>query len=1497
MPLHQKVVQDFISKLFNHLNGFVYQFVRYKDGRYAMPFASRQIENIFHCKPADVANDASRLIAMTHPSDLNKLLASFERSMESLEPWHCEWRIIKTDNTVAWLQGNSTPEKQKDGSIIWTGYIKDITEVHQLKEVANMSKVALHAKLNTMPDLLFEMNLAGVCQYVHSHTPETSLLSNDYELVGQHITAFLPSDACQNVLKIIKSAQNFNNIENIQFSIDLPSDKKWFEISLVKADHFKVNKLVVVLVRDITHQKVVEEKLQINDVAFRNITQGIVLTNVNGNIVTINQAFTDICGFEIAEIKGKKLTILQGEGSDNAVVNAINAAFTTFQPFEGEIINYKKNGLAFWNALTITPIFNENNNPQYSLVVIKDVTEKKNSEFEARVNATAFKSVAEAIMVTDANKIIISVNLAFERLTGFSQSEVVGIKARFYTGLNSKETINQIRQSFKNKVEFSGIVESIKKDKSTFLNKLTITPVFDENNQITNYVGVSNDITAENELKESLIQSRKFLLTVIDAVPSRIFWKDRESNYLGCNQTFAQDVGLQDPIDIYGKSDFEVWPKKYADKFRQDDKTVMSSGEDLLFYEEESVNEKGDKEWVLKSKVPLKNDQGEVVGLLGIYDVITEKKLAQLKLETTKRKLVETNEKYIDLYEFAPIGYMTINQGGMVVEANWKARALTNIKRKELGVVRFSQVVEERDKKLWQSKLNTLLTNKTAEDDEFELTISTKNKKIDLNLTAIFAESANNDPLVRITMFDVTEKNVVAHNLSKQEEYQRSLLDNFPYMVWLKDELGRFLTVNQAFLVAAGATKVEEVIGKTDLDFWNADLASGFMLHDKTVMEQRAPAINDEIIEVEGQHRWFETYKSPVIMNDQVVGTVGFARDISELKKTISYEKFKSKMLELVVSEPLLNNIYDGITHGVEQLNPEIFCTIALANEYGNGFDIVSAPSLPLYVKEALSKIRVGVGCGSIGAATFSKQRVIVEDVKTHPYWIRNKEWADKAGIAASWAEPIMGANGQIYGAFGLYLSRATSPNSEDISLIEQAAKLIGIAIERNRSINRIENLAYYDEVTNIPNRRYFTELVSRLLTTSIKKRTFHTLLYLDIDAFKMINETRGHDVGDLLLQEVADRIKKVTSSEDAIARIGNDEFAVLVSNIADEALDAAKNAEILASKLIKILRKPFSIQRVKHHLSASVGINVIGKVTTKTNADEVLKQADIAMNQAKQMGGDNFCFFDPKVQAKITAKMGLETELRKAIKQNQLKLFYQVQVDHTGRPFGAEALIRWPHAERGMISPAEFIPLAEDTELILPIGNWVLETACAQIKEWQNDPLTRELTLSVNISAVQFKQSNFVDIVKKCIVKYGIEPGALRLELTESMLLDNVEETVEHMNALGEVGVQFSLDDFGTGYSSLQYLKRLPLYQLKIDQSFVREIVTDSHDRTIVRTIIAMAQSMYIGVIAEGVETEEQKEMLLTNGCRRYQGYFFGRPMPIDQLQVYLKEHLGLLH
>ena len=442
---------------------------------------------------------------------------------------------------------------------------------------------------------------------------------------------------------------------------------------------------------------------------------------------------------------------------------------------------------------------------------------------------------------------------------------------------------------------------------------------------------------------------------------------------------------------------------------------------------------------------------------------------------------------------------------------------------------------------------------------------------------------------------------------------------------------------------------------------------------------------------------------------------------------------------------------------------------------------------------------------------------------------------------------------------------------------------------DRKSAEKEIHLLAFYDPLTQLPNRRLLMDRFHHALASSARNGKAGALLFIDLDNFKSLNDSLGHDIGDLMLQQVGQRLTSCVRGDDTAARLGGDEFVVMLENLSEHLFEAAARIEIICEKILALLSQSYQLETHEYHGSASIGATLF-----KGNSlapDELLKQADIAMYQAKQAGRNTVCFFDQQMQADLTSRFSLEGELHKALENHEFLLHYQIQVDNFHRALGAEVLIRWIHPSHKTISPVEFIPLAEETGLILPIGHWVLDTVCAQLKVWEEAVITRDLVLSVNISAKQFHHAGFVARVHDVVQRHAINPMRLKLELTESMLLDNIEDTINKMHQIKALGVSFSMDDFGTGYSSLQYLKRLPLDQLKIDQSFVRDIAGDSSDRAIVHTIIAMAQILGLNVIAEGVETEEQRQLLLDRGCTHYQGYLFSKPVPLDEFEALLKQ------
>ncbi len=439
----------------------------------------------------------------------------------------------------------------------------------------------------------------------------------------------------------------------------------------------------------------------------------------------------------------------------------------------------------------------------------------------------------------------------------------------------------------------------------------------------------------------------------------------------------------------------------------------------------------------------------------------------------------------------------------------------------------------------------------------------------------------------------------------------------------------------------------------------------------------------------------------------------------------------------------------------------------------------------------------------------------------------------------------------------------------------------------RKESEQRIHQLAFYDPLTALPNRRLLFDRLQQAMSVSMRNGHYGALLFLDMDHFKTINDTQGHAVGDLLLIEVAHRLKRCVREGDSVARLGGDEFVILLEDMGIRPDEAAASVELIAETVRNELGLPYLLNDFEYRTTTSIGVSLFPG--HQESVEDLLMHADVAMYQAKSAGRNVIRFFDPEMQMALDARAGLESDMRRALDKKQFLLHYQVQVDSRGKATGAEVLLRWKHPERGFVFPDQFIPLAEETGLIVPVGLWVLKTACAQLKVWQGSPLTRDLTLAVNVSAKQFHQEDFVVQIQHALLESGAKPSQLKLELTESTVLENVDDTIRTMREIKMLGVDFSMDDFGTGYSSLQYLKRLPLDQIKIDKSFVRDIASDPNDVAIVQTIIAMTDALGLNVIAEGVETIEQRDFLDKHGCHAFQGYLFSKPVVIDEFEVLL--------
>ncbi len=703
----------------------------------------------------------------------------------------------------------------------------------------------------------------------------------------------------------------------------------------------------------------------------------------------------------------------------------------------------------------------------------------------------------------------------------------------------------------------------------------------------------------------------------------------------------------------------------------------------------------------------------------------------------------------------------------------------------------------------------------------------------------LFAEISG-DISFALDNFDRETKRIQSEKLLLENEQKLSLiLENVAAYIYLKDVNGRYLFANQQLLKLLDAN-LEDVVGFSDEKFFDAQTSNNIQENELKVL------INGETLEQEevkklGQSGEVKTYWSVKIPLRNADGTIyglcGISTDITQQK----------------IAEADLR-------------------VAAIAFESQVGMMITDANRVALKVNNAYMKIlgyRADEVVGHVPKLTSSDH---------HDAELSKRVWSEITN-EGGWDGEVWNRrkNGEVFQQ-RLIITAVKDANS---TITHYVVSLTDVT-EAKAAAMEIEHLAFYDTLTQLPNRRLLLDRLKHALAASYRSELVGALLYLDIDHFKVINDSRGHDTGDLLLKLVAERLNACVRAEDTVARLGGDEYVIMLEGISKEPIEAAAQAELVAQKIQTAMSKPCQLD--KHHFNISASIGLVLFNSQIQSPEELLKQADIAMYHVKKSGRSAFRFFDPIMQSTIDARVLLEEELRNALALNQFHLYYQPQVDITGKIIGAEALIRWEHPERGLISPFHFIPLAEETGLILPIGQWVLNQACTQLKLWQANPSTQQLSVSINVSAKQFHQADFVELVVKTVELNQIKPGLLKIELTESMLVDNIETIISSMNVLKKAGVSFELDDFGTGYSSLQYLKRLPLHQLKIDQSFVREIATDKNDKAIVKTIINMAQGLGLQVIAEGVETREQLQHLQKIGCAYYQGYYFGKPVPIEE-------------
>jgi len=730
---------------------------------------------------------------------------------------------------------------------------------------------------------------------------------------------------------------------------------------------------------------------------------------------------------------------------------------------------------------------------------------------------------------------------------------------------------------------------------------------------------------------------------------------------------------------------------------------------------------------------------------------------------------------------------------------------------------------------------------------------------------------------------DITELEA-SRTVAKERGTLQALIDKVPDKLWVKDADGRFVIANRATASEYGMPGSAALLGKTDFDLYAHEKAQGFFeIEQKIIQSGHAASDMDEcIVDASGETRWLSTTKVPLLDDrNEPAGLLGVSRDITERKQADLLRTGQSEILEMIARSAPLDGVLDRLMRLVESQLTGIFASVLLLDDQGAHLRHGAAPSLAESYIKAIDGVGIGPKVGSCGTAAYRRESVVVADIATDPLWEDFRELAAEQGLRSCWSTPIFSHQGLVLGTFAMYSRTVREPTEIETGLIEVTTRIAGIAVERKRAEDRIHFLANHDTLTGLPNRTLLKDRLAQAVLYAERYDRWATVVFIDLDNFKLVNDSLGHNAGDELLKIVAGRMVRCVKATDTVVRLGGDEFVVIL-------FDQPKSVDLVSTALQKIraaIAEPVCIDGRNLQVTGSIGIANYPK--DGEDADALLAHADAAMYRAKEIGRDNFQFYTPELNAKVHEKLALQEELRNAIARSEFFLLFQPQVDlRTGRVFAVEALIRWRHPTLGIVSPDKFIPLAEETGLIVTIGDWVMHEACRQNKAWQAAGMPH-MTVSVNVSARQFADKKLVDRVADSLQHSGLEARYLELELTESLIMQDVAAAIGTMQELQSLGVHLSIDDFGTGYSSLASLKSFPVTRLKIDKSFITDLVSNENDRAVTTAVISLGQKLNLRVIAEGVETEGQMAFLRENNCDEMQGYHFSRPVPAHDIET----------
>jgi len=1071
------------------------------------------------------------------------------------------------------------------------------------------------------------------------------------------------------------------------------------------------------------------------------------------------------------------------------------------------------------------------------------------------------QSIGDAVIATDLAGRVIRMNPVAERLTGWQRTQANGLPLNQVfritvapEGAAAPDPVQQVLRTGQ-VVGLSHGTELVSRDGTRYHIADSAAPIRDKGGDIVGVVLVFSDVTAQVAAQRDLREAFNFFRQIIDNLPLGLNVTDARGRYLEWNPAMEAIRG-RTRDEMLGRTVAETFPTEPAAQYddEMDACERAFNGEQVL---RPDVPLKGSDPavWNTVRHAPVRDAQGHIVGTLSIVQDVTERKLAEMLLRASEQNLAITLQSIGD-------AVMATDVRGHITRMNPVAERMTGWRLEEaLGrpLIEVFRIVHAVTREVPVDPVRRVLASgEVVGLANHAALLCRDGSERHISDSAAPIRNAEGQLVGVVLVFsDVSEQYRLQQVLVESEERYRALVDASPMAVVVHRH-NRVLFVNPAAVRLLDAPDAAALLGRSILDYVHPEqhglIAQRARLaqNDSTdfpMQEWRYLRVDGSVVDVQAQACLIRLNGEPAVQ-------VSFM-DITARKR--AEEQLRDNETRFRALTSLSSDWY------WEQDEEFRFVPVQGAQP---GW--IASASQHFQGHTHLGKTRWDLGETQLTQSQWEQHRA---DLRAHREFRGLQLRYEKPDGHFHWASvsgmPIFDAKGVFRGYRGI---------GRDITA-EKAAQ------------EQINALAFYDALTNLPNRRLLIEQLKQALVTHVRSQQHAALLFIDLDNFKTLNDTLGHETGDQLLLQVAQRLLACVRGADTVARLGGDEFVVMLQGLSDQALDAAADAEQVGLKILDAFAPVFLLAGREHRSTPSIGITLFGQ--GEQSVEDVLKQADLAMYQAKAAGRNTLRMFDQGMQATVDARAAMESDLRAALEQRQFVLHYQAVVGSTGMVSGAEALVRWQHPARGQIPPGQFIPIAEATRLIVPLGLWVLDAACAQLARWGARDMTRHLTMAVNVSVHQFMEPDFVAQVEAALQRSGANPACLKLELTESLLADNIDEVINKMTALRAHGVAFSLDDFGTGYSSLSYLKLLPLAHLKIDQSFVRDLLVDPNDAAIARTIVALGESLGLAVIAEGVETDGQYQFLLALGCEAFQGYLFARPVPIDQFDALL--HLPL--